>query len=690
MYLNVNNTEPFVKLPHGEQQATLDAATKLERQSREELEELAARAAHIDPADAQTSADAQPSADEKPSPSQPVTDVLFDDSFPLGSVLRNSSRNAAEWVADPPFGAPSGRRVLRQANSHFLRDTVLPELQLMVVPAEAVFEVWLRVDPQDAPSSVAIAFDVGAVSHRIFWGDDVSLEGDRGKADSPTRHGPLPAAGQWTKLSFASDDCGLKPGDRVSSIVVQQTGGVAWWDALTVRGASAPASDPLASFSAWWKAQANKTPPDVPDDLKDVLAAGSDQDSGPGRREALEAFYLAHVARPISSELAESRRKWEAARAARSTADDAIATTMIFRDLDAPRDAFVMLRGQYDKPGDKVEPAVPAILPPLRRAQPGGRATRLDLARWLVSPDQPLTARVQINRLWQQLFGVGLVKTSYDFGSQGEMPSHAELLDWLAVRFRDSGWDTRAMVRLLVTSAAFRQRAFQSLELRARDPENRLLARGPRVRLDAEQVRDDALFVAGLINLEMGGRGVKPYQPPNIWEPVGYGDSNTRYYLQDHGPALYRRSLYVFLKRTAPPPFMSNFDGPSREQFCTRRERSNTPLQALQLMNDTQHFEAARALAERVLEQGGPTAEERIVFLYRTVLSRPPDADEVKFIKQAYQTQRALFDADPPAAAKVIEVGESAPKRLHTNEETAAWTLVANLVLNLDETVNRN
>ena len=238
--------------------------------------------------------------------------------------------------------------------------------------------------------------------------------------------------------------------------------------------------------------------------------------------------------------------------------------------------------------------------------------------------------------------------------------------------------------------AEFQGRAKLTPEVKAADPVNRLYARGPRFRLDAEQVRDNVLFVSGLMDLSQGGRGVRPYQPPNIWEPVGYSDSNTRFYMQDHGPALYRRSMYVFLKRTAPPPFMSNFDAPNREQVCTVRDRSNTPLQALQLMNDVQHFEAARALAERVLADGGTSTEQRIEYLYRTVLARRPRADEVPLLKAAVERQRELFRADAEAARKAIHVGESTPKLVAAADETAAWTMLANLVLNLDETVNRN
>jgi hypothetical protein len=295
-----------------------------------------------------------------------------------------------------------------------------------------------------------------------------------------------------------------------------------------------------------------------------------------------------------------------------------------------------------------------------------------------------------VNRLWQQFFGVGLVRTSADFGTQGEPPSHPELLDWLAAEYRDGGWDTKRFVKMLVMSDAFRRDSRQTAADQAKDPQNRFLARGPRFRLAAEQMRDNALFASGLIDLTMGGRGVRPYQPANIWEPVGYGDSNTRYYLQDHGAALYRRSLYVFIKRTAPHPFLTNFDAPSREQPCAVRDHTNTPLQALQLMNDVQHMEAARALAERALTEGGKTTDERITFLYRTLLSRRPDADELRLVTANLAQQRELYRADPAGARKLVATGESKPRGAAPADETAAWTMIANLLLNLDETLNRN
>ncbi|MBA4064790.1 MAG: hypothetical protein C0501_13970 [Isosphaera sp.] len=669
---NVSTHGPFAKLPTAAQKAALDAAAKAEAAARARVEAAATAAEYADPADA-------PDTPDK----RRVTDVVFDDFFPAGSTNRNTTRNAADWVADPPFGAKSGRRVLRQANSYFHEDSVQFRLKPVVVPAGGTVEAWVRLDPRHPPLAVAVVVN----GKKVWWGTDPSADSRYSGGGLGTRKGALPAPGSWVLLSAPAADFGLADDGPLTALALQEYGGVAYWDAVTVSGEVNPATDPLASCKTWWRGLGKKGPAELPAELHAVAAGGPDVKHRPETVAKLRAFYLAHVARPVTDDLAARRAEWDRARADREAADAAVPGTMVFQD-GAPRDAFVMVRGQYDKPGEKVVPNVPAVLPPLKPAKPGS-PTRLDLANWLVAPENPLTARVAANRLWQQFFGVGLVKTSSDFGTQGEPPSHPELLDWLADEYRTSGWDTKKLVRLLVTSAAFRRAAAQSPAERAKDPENRLLARGPRFRLDAEQVRDNALFVGGLIDLTVGGRGVRPYQPANIWEPVGYGDSNTRYYLQDHGAALYRRSLYVFLKRTAPHPFLANFDAPNREQLCAVRDRTNTPLQALQLMNDVQHFEAARAVAERALA-AGQTTEERITFLYRAVLARKPDADELRLVSAAVARQRELYRADPDAARKVVHAGESKPKRLAPDDETAAWTMVANLVLNLDETVTRN
>jgi hypothetical protein len=452
-----------------------------------------------------------------------------------------------------------------------------------------------------------------------------------------------------------------------------------------------PKAAPAESFQAWLATptQAPGSPP--PPEIKPLLDRVKNKKAASADDEAkLRSYYLQHVCASTSKAFKPLFDRITALTKERADLDNAIPSTFVFKEMATPRQAFVMARGQYDKPGKKVDPGTPAVLPPLARANPSGRATRLDLARWLVAPEHPLTSRVAVNRVWQQLFGTGLVKTSFDFGTQGDVPSHPELLDWLAVSFREGNWDVKSLVRLMVTSATFRQSSRVTPELLRRDPENRLLARGPRFRLDAEQIRDNAIFVSGLADLSMGGKGVKPYQPPNIWEPVAFTGSNTMNYVPDTGRSLYRRSLYTFLKRTAPPPFMANFDAPARETFCTRRERSNSPLQALQLMNDVQHVEAARGLATRALCEGGSTIEERITWSFRTVLSRRPEPAEAAVLADEYKAHLARFTADPDAANRLIAVGQSKPRPELAPRELAAFTLVANTLLNLDETLTRN
>ena len=446
------------------------------------------------------------------------------------------------------------------------------------------------------------------------------------------------------------------------------------------------AKETETSLSLWLNASEGKDGKDFPAEIKKLLKK-SDAKRTPEQEGKLRDYFLANVCPKTKAIIGPLQAELDKIEKERTEFDKALPASYVMRDLEKPRDSFVMMRGAYDKPGEKVSRDVPAIFPPLPNKD---NPTRLDLAKWLVTDNHPLTARVTVNRFWQQFFGVGLVKTAGDFGSQGEPPSHPELLDWVSVDFRESGWDVKKLVRLFVTSATFRQTTNAPAALWTRDPENRLYARGPRLRLDAEVVRDNALAVSGLLDLTMGGRGVRPYQPPNIWEPVAYIRSNTANYKADTGNALYRRSLYTFLKRTAPPPFMANFDAPSREQSCTLRERSNTPLQALQLMNDVQQVEAARAFAGKIITQGGATPAERIAFAYRTALSRKPAPDEIEIVTAAYKQHLAAYEQTPAEAAKFIRQGESTPQAGIPEPEFAAWTLIASLVLNLDETINRN
>lgn len=360
--------------------------------------------------------------------------------------------------------------------------------------------------------------------------------------------------------------------------------------------------------------------------------------------------------------------------------------TMVMAEMETPRTTHVLLRGEYDQPGDEVQAGTPAALPPMPDGLP---RNRLGLARWLVTRDHPLTARVAVNRFWQQIFGTGLVKTAEDFGAQGEWPSHPELLDWLAVEFVDSGWDVKALLKQIVMSATYRQSSTASPERLAQDPENRLLGRGPRNRLDAEVIRDSALAASGLLSDQIGGPSVFPYHPSGLWQEINNRPGYSRTYQQDSGDNLYRRSVYTFWKRTVPPPSMAVFDAPEREFCIIRRSRTNTPLQALALLHDPQYVEAARHLAGRMLSEGGATMEQRLSHGFQLCHARPPSDDELAVLSEIVASRLAQYRDDRDAAARLLEVGDS-PRDASTDEaELAAWTAVGRVMLNLSEFVTK-
>jgi hypothetical protein len=358
---------------------------------------------------------------------------------------------------------------------------------------------------------------------------------------------------------------------------------------------------------------------------------------------------------------------------------------MVMSEMATPRDTFVMIRGDYEKPGDKVTPAVPVFLPPMPADAP---RNRLGLARWLVDPSNPLTARVAVNRYWQMYFGTGLVKTAEDFGSQGEAPSHPELLDWLATEFVRTGFDVKAMQRLIVTSAAYRQSSVATPALRERDPENRLIARGPRVRLEAEMIRDQALAVSGLLSTKMGGPSVKPYQPDGLWEQLS-AFQGKKLFERSTGEDLWRRSVYSYWKRTVPPPSMTIFDAPTRESCVVRRQMSSTPLQALALLNDEMYIETARKFAERMVKEGGASEDERLRWAMRLATSRPASEQEVKILEQGLNRRLAQYRADHASAEKLLAAGESPRDKAIDTAELAAYTTAASVILNLDEVITR-
>ncbi|MBI3854918.1 MAG: DUF1553 domain-containing protein, partial [Planctomycetes bacterium] len=346
--------------------------------------------------------------------------------------------------------------------------------------------------------------------------------------------------------------------------------------------------------------------------------------------------------------------------------------------------ANILFRGEYDKPRDKVEAGVPAALHAMPADAP---KNRLGLAKWIVSPDNALTPRVTVNRCWQEIFGTGLVKTAEDFGIMGDAPSHPELLDWLAVEFREN-WDLKKLYRLLLTSATYRQAPVATKDKIEKDPANRLLSRGPRFRMDAEMVRDYALAASASLSPKIGGPSVKPYQPDGVWDAVGMRESNTKTYKRDAGEALYRRSLYWFWKRMAPPASMEILNAPSREVSCLRRERTNTPLQALVTLNDPQMIEAARALAQLAMK-GGTDDAARLGLASRRVLARTLNAKESGVVLRIKAALLAHYQGKPEDAKALLAVGESKADAALDAAELATWTMVCNQLLNLDEALNK-
>jgi len=516
---------------------------------------------------------------------------------------------------------------------------------------------YIYLDPKNPPQEVMLQFNDGSWEHRAFWGEDKIPYGGVG-SDGPNHRkmGPLPKTGEWVRLEVSPEQVGLKPGSEINGFAFTQWGGTAYWDASGV----------------------NRNGLGLPQNLVDILKIDA------GKRTKQQAAALAKHFRQNAPQLAAARQKIDSLKQQKEKLKKQM-PVMLIAQTTSPREIRVLPRGNWlDDSGPVVQPDTPEFMTDL--GVEDRRATRLDLAQWLLDPENPMTARAQVNRFWMLLYGHGIARTLNDLGGQGEWPTHPKLLDWLAVEFIDSGWDIKHMVRLMVTSRTYRQSSQASPELRQLDPNNKLFARQTRFRLDAEFVRDNALDISGLLVPEIGGPSVKPYQPAGYWQHLNFPK---RRWQKDSGDDLYRRGLYTWWQRTFLHPSLLAFDAPSREECTAQRPRSNTPQQALVLLNDPTYVEAARVFAQKIIKQGGSDDAARLRWAFQQALQREPTSEETQVLAALRAKHLAEYRADEADARQLISVGDYPVTEDADPAELAAWTNVARVILNLHETITR-
>ena len=670
--------EPIIPVPTSDQRKTLAALDG----------EIAALRKQIATESAKAAASYDPKADSASAADAHRTDfVWIDDALPPGA--RPEGNRAWDFVGKPDHPVQSGRFSIR-GTAEGLDQRVFETTgdKLKTGDGDTLF-AYVYLDPKKLPKELMLQWHTKAGwSHRAYWGENAI---DWGKDGTPERlkMGTLPKAGQWVRLDVPVASLKLAAGTVIDGWAFTQFGGNVYWDNAGLTTLIPQDGQLYDSLTAWAVAQRGVGAAGLPENLRSILLGDRSRWTEAQVKE-LRNYFVEHaytktkaISGPLRAKLTEVEQK-------RKAIEQQFPTTLVFREKSGePKPAYLLKRGEYDQRGDKVGRGVPAFLPPL---PPGAPVNRLGLARWLVEPNHPLTARVAVNRFWLQVFGTGLVKTAEDFGAQGEPPSHPELLDWMAVTFREDGWDVKKFMKRLVMSATYRQSSRVTPDRLAKDPANRLLSRGPRYRLDAETLRDQALFVSGLLVEKLGGPSVKPPQPAGLWEAVGYTGSNTARFTADSGAEkVHRRGLYTFWKRTAAPPQMTTFDAPSREACTVRRERTNTPLQALLLMNDPQVVEASRGLALRALRESGTSAttDDRLTYLFRLAAGRAPDARELSELRAALGDFRKHYASKPEDARNLIAIGESKPDSAVDPTDLAAWTMIGNVVLNLDEVITK-
>ncbi|MCA9247436.1 MAG: PSD1 domain-containing protein [Planctomycetales bacterium] len=608
--------------------------------------------------------------------------VWIDDVAPQGASLQGDSPWDFVSLPDHPVlsGEKSTRRSAEGLSQHFFLNANPP---LVIGEGDTLF-AHVYVDPKNPPQSIMMQFNDGSWEHRVYWGEDRIPFGAGGK-ENHLSQGPLPDAGAWVRLEVTASAVGLAPGAKLNGWAFTQFGGTVYWDKagiVTNTDQNTPKS--FESLLAWEAYEAKREKSDVPQSVREAIkkAAG---DRSEAQQKQVRDHFLEHVYPPTRDVFVPLHVRLTDIEKQKQAFVASIPELVVTKTKSNPRTVRVLARGNWqDESGEVVTPAIPEFFGML--AVKDRRANRLDLARWIASADNPLTARVFVNRVWMLFFGAGLSPNVDDLGSQGTLPTHPDLLDWLAADFIEHGWDVKRLVKQIVMSGTYRQSSKASPEMRARDPYNHLLARQGRWRLDAEMVRDQALQVSGLLVPQIGGPSVKPYQPAGYWSHLKFPN---RSWTHDSGESQYRRGLYTWWQRTFLHPSLMAFDAPSREECVARRDRSNTPLQALVLLNDPTYVEAARKLAERVIREGGSNYEDRVRFVWRLLTSREPSDEEIQVFAALHRSQHAEYVADKSLADQLLSVGLAPRDATVDSAELAAWTDVARAALSLHEAITR-
>ncbi len=581
-----------------------------------------------------------------------VETVWIDDAQDSGG----KSVGAWDFVTAEQGPVHSQLKSRRQRSDRLVQHFFEGAKQEAIVASDTRFFGWVYLDPDNPPRAIMLQLNDGAWDHRAVWGSDDISYGRRPESWAGyQRQGALPAAGKWVRLEVDAAKLGLTAGRVVKGMAFTQYGGLAYWD------------------EAGWV---------TADSFPDAVVAGLA--IAPDERDTATAKVVSDVYLAAAEPIVSLNQRIAALRADRKAVEDSAPQTVVSKAVE-PRTIRILPRGNWmDDSGEVVQPAIPGFLGALDTGD--RRATRLDLANWLCEPDNVLASRTMVNRVWYLMFGRGICASVDDFGGQGTYPSHPDLLDWLAVEFVDSGWDIKHLLRTIVTSSTYRQSSKPTPQLLRDDPYNDWLARQGRFAIPAEMVRDSALAASGLLVESVGGRSVKPYQPAGYYGQLNFPK---RTYAADMGDNQYRRSVYTHWQRTFLHPMLKAFDAPSREECTAARARSNTPLQALALLNDPTFVEAARVFGARIMLEGGTAAGERIAWAYRTAVSRAPEAAVAAALQELYGRHLAHYRAHVEEAKKLIAVGNAPSAAELDVSELAAWTSVARVVLNLHETITR-